>query len=106
MQLQRLQLSRACLGVAPHACREILAGPLDDEARRGRITHEPDRVARDAEPDLDLGAHRYPLDERAERVSQETIALVAAVVADLPAEEARRDTEPDLLALAFAHSVH
>jgi hypothetical protein len=31
---------------------------------------------------------------------------VAAVVAYLPAEEARGDAEPNLLGLAFTHSVH
>jgi hypothetical protein len=85
---------------------EVLAGLVDDQPRGRGFPDEPDRVARHAESDLDLRAHRDPLDEGAERVGQERIALVAAVVAHLPTEETGRHAGPDLLGLAFAHSVH
>jgi hypothetical protein len=106
VQVQRFELPCSRSRVTLHARGQVFAGRLDDQPRGRRVTDEPDRVARDAEPDLDLGAHRHPLDERAERVDQEAIALVAAVVANLLAEEAGGDAEPDLLGLAFAHSVH
>jgi hypothetical protein len=55
-----------------------------------------DWLARRAHSDLDLGAHRNPLDLSTEDVNQERVSFVTAVVADGLAEQAARytDTRP------------
>ena len=78
--------------------RRVRSMPVLVPTRRGRprIALEADRLARRSEPDLDLGADGHPRHEAAERVRDERVALVAAVVAHLPAEEAGRDADLDL----------
>ena len=73
---------------------QVLAAPLHDEARGGRIVaDQADRGPRHSEPQLDLGTHADPLDERTERVDEERVALVATVVAHLVAQQAARDPD-------------
>ena len=60
--------------------------PCSDQAQR---------LARSAEPHLDLGAHRDELDVRAEDLGQERIALVSAVETHLFTEKARGHTNAD-----------
>jgi hypothetical protein len=105
VEAERLELARLGLRIAPHAGGEVLARLLDDEPRRLGVAGQADRVAGDTKPDLDLGAHGHPLDERAERVGEKRVLLVAAVVAHLLAQEAGGDAEPDLFVLALAHAV-
>ena len=75
---------------------------LRSATRRGRCGpggaqparhHQADRLARHRHADLHLRADRHPLHVRAEEVDAEGIALVAAVVADVLAEEAGGDAE-------------
>ena len=106
MQAERLQLRHLGQRKAPHAVGQVLARLLDDEPRRPLVTDQPERVARNGEPDLDLGADRDPLDEWPQCVRQERVLLVATVVTDLRPEQAGGDAEPDLFALAFGHRVH
>jgi len=63
---------------------------------------EVERLARHAEAELDLRAHRHPLHEAAEGLGEEGVALVAAVEAHPEPEQARRDADPDRL-LRGAH---
>ena len=63
------------------------------EARRVRITDEVHGIPRHGQSALDFGADRDPVDISAERVPQERVELVPAVVADLLAEEAGADAE-------------
>ena len=49
--------------------------------------HEAHRRPRYAESRLELGAHRHPLDEAAERRDEKRITLVTAVIAHLVTEE-------------------
>src|SRR5207253_634488 len=57
---------------------------------------EPDRLPRDAHADLELGTDRHELDAAGERLDDEAVELVAAVVADVLAEEARRHADAEL----------
>ena len=81
---------------------EVLAGALDDEPRRAAVAHQAQRVAWNAESQLELRAHRHPLDEGRECLREKRVVLVAAVVAHGLAEEARGDAEADLF---FGHRV-
>ena len=67
------------------------------------MTDQADRRSRHAEAELDLRAHGHPLDERAQRVDEEGVALVAAVVAHLVAQQAGRDAEADPFGLPLLH---
>ena len=89
-----------------HADGEILAALLDDEPRRVVVADQAQGVAGHAQADVDLRAHRHPLDERAQGLGEEGIALVPAVVAHLGPEETGRDPEPDLNGLALAQRRH
>lgn len=85
-----------------HLRREIRARALDDEARVARVADQAQRVAGHAEAELELGAHRDPLHEWRQCLGQKCIALVAAVVADGRAQQARGDAEAELF---FGHGV-
>jgi hypothetical protein len=93
VQPERLELADAGLGEPEHRVGVVGSAPLRDEARGRGGPDEPDRLARHAHPDLELGADRHPLDEGAEDVDEEGVPLVLAVVPDLAAEEARGDAE-------------
>ena len=55
---------------------------------------QPDGLARRAHPGLDFRADAHPADVRREDLHEKGIALVAAVEADLVAEEAGGNPEP------------
>src|SRR5262249_11245383 len=106
VEVERRQLANAVLGVAPHSRGEIFPRALSHEARRLRPPDEADRLARDAEAELDLGAHRHPLHVVRERPGEEQVALVPAVVPHGLAEQARRDAEANLVGMRDRHGGH
>ena len=59
---------------------------------------QPHRLTGHPEPHFDLGAHRHESNVRRERIRQESVALVAAVVTDTLPEQTSRDADDDLLA--------
>jgi hypothetical protein len=72
-------------------------GPARDahQAWRGRVAHQPDRLARYAHADLHLGTDRHPRDVARQHAGDVGVLLVAAVVADLLAQQTGRDADPD-----------
>jgi len=94
-EIQARELGGARPGEARHRAGQVPAAVRGHQARSRRIALEADRLARDAETELHLGADGHPLDEAAERLGEERVALVAAVVAHLVAEEAGADAEAE-----------
>ena len=74
---------------------ERAPGALRDELGAVGASYQAQRVAGDAEPELDLRADRHPLDVATEGVAQEIVAFVLPVEAHLVAEEAGGDADPD-----------
>jgi len=74
------------------------------QTRIGRVADQPQRLARDRQAVLDLRADRDPLDESPEGVAEGAVELVAAVVADLVAEQAGTDADADGLVAHVANS--
>jgi hypothetical protein len=71
----------------------VVRGFPGDEADFAVHLHETHRFSRHTEARLQLGAHRHPFDETAERLNQKEVALVSPVEADGLTEETRRDAE-------------
>ena len=103
-EVERGQRRDARASVGGHAIRPVGAAPRSDHPHRHRlpgrrraigIAHQVHGLARRSHPDLDLRAHRHPLHIPAERLGEEAVALVAAVEADLLAEQAGRDADAD-----------
>jgi len=94
-EIQARELRGARPGEARHRAGQVPAAVRGHQARGRRIPLEADRFARDAEAELHLGADGHPLDEAPERVGEERVALVPAVVAHLMAEEAGADAEAE-----------
>jgi hypothetical protein len=61
--------------ISAHACREVLAALLHDEARDVLGADQPQGVAGHAQADLDLRAHRHPLDEGPQGLGQKASRL-------------------------------
>ena len=64
------------------------------------------RLSRRAHADFNLRTHRHPLDEAAEGRDEKRIALVAAVVAHLVAEETSRDADARTIAIVRHTSLY
>ena len=94
-EIQARELRGARPGEARHRAGQVPAAVRGHQSRSRRIALEADRLARDAEAELHLGADGHPLDEAPERLGEERVALVAAVVAHLVAEEAGADAEAE-----------
>jgi SHS2 domain-containing protein len=90
-----LELGEPLSGKALHPLGQILAGFRLDQPRCGVTFHETDWRPRHSEPDLDLRTHRHPLKELTEHLGDVVVELVAAVVADLGAEQTGRDADPN-----------
>jgi len=75
-------------GKALHPLGEVLARLHFDQPRIVATVDEPDRRPRHAEPELDLGAHRHPLEPHSNHIREIAIVPVTAVVSNLGAEEA------------------
>src|SRR5258708_5992169 len=58
-----------------------------EQRERDHQRHEAATVLGDTKTHLDFRTHRHPRDERAERLGEEGVALVSAVVAHLLAEQ-------------------
>src|SRR5260221_6348701 len=85
-----------------HRIREIVADTVRDHHEPAvRAAGEVHRLARRAQAGFDLGADRHPFHARAEDVGEPRVALVAAVVADALAEQARRHAD----ARPIAHAI-
>jgi hypothetical protein len=82
--------------------RPVRSSPLFWTTRR--VAHEAQGVSGDPQAELDLRADRHPLDERAQGLGEKGVALVAPVVAYCLPQKTRRDPQPDLFGLAFAHA--
>ena len=67
---------------------------------------EMDRLTRRAHPHFHFRTHRHPLHEAAEGRDEERISLVAAVVADLFAQETSRDADARRIAIARHASLY
>ena len=63
-------------------------------------------LTRNAHPHLDLGADRYPLDQRSQLVGEERVALVLPVEANLGPEQASRDADADAGQGSIARGFH
>src|SRR5262249_22755078 len=99
------QLLDTASRVALHRTREVDAGLDSDHSETSRAVHQMHRLTRRAEAGFDLRAHRHPLDESSERICQKSVALVAAVIAHLLAEQARRDAYPNRVAAGHIPTV-
>jgi hypothetical protein len=80
----------------------VRAAPRSDESRCRRLALQSDGLAWHAEAELELGTDRHPLDPVAERVGEEVVKLVPAVVADLVPEQAGAHTDAE----RFRQRVH
>ena len=78
-----------------HPIRVIDPGPVREKERALRIPDEPHRLARDGEPAVDLRTYAHPLDEGTQRLDQEEVPLVPAVVAHLLPQQAGADEDLD-----------
>src|SRR5450759_1574480 len=78
-----------------HPFRVIDPGPVRDQARVRRIPDESHRLARNGKPAVDLRADPQPLDEGTQRLVQEEVPLVPAVVAYLLPQQAGADEDLD-----------
>ena len=91
--------ARELLGARPdearHRAGEVSAALRGHEPRGRGIALEADWLTRNAETQLYLRADGHPLDEAPERLCEERVALVAAVVAHRLAEEAGADAEAE-----------
>ena len=75
----------------------ILSGVTGDQSGTLRISHEAHRFSRNREPALDLWTNRKEFNILGQGVRDEGIAAVSTVVSDVLAQEARADSEFDLL---------
>jgi len=94
-EIQAREPRGARLGEARHRAGQVPAAVRGHQARSRRIALEADRLARDAEAELHLGADGHPLDEAPERLGEEWVVLVLAVPAHRLAEEAGADAEAE-----------
>ena len=94
-EIQARELRGARAGEARHRAGQVPAALRGHQPRGRGIALEADRLARHAEAELHLGADGHPLDEAPERLGEERVALVAAVVAHGLAEEAGADAEAE-----------
>ena len=97
-----VRVERAQLGDPPrrepaHPRRMIGAAVHPPEARSVLAAHQADRLARRAHAHLDLGTDRDVADERRQRIGDEGVAPVAAVVAHAVPQQAPRHADADLL---------
>jgi len=91
------ELVNLVTGEALHPLGQDLAGNGLGQLWFGITFLELDRRSRNTEPDLELGADRHPLEPLAEDLGEVAITLVASVMPDLGAEQARRNPKPDRL---------
>jgi len=92
-----LELGEPFAGETLHPLGQILARFRFDQPWCRVAFDEPDWRPWHAEPDLDLRTHRDPLEELTEHLGDVVVELVAAVVADLDAEQAGRGADSDRL---------
>ena len=71
-----------------------------------RARHQLDGFARRAHSGFNLGADRHPFHETTEGRDEERVAPVAAVVADLVAEETSRDSDARRILIAGHASLY
>lgn len=95
IEVDELRHFSPCEGA--HRLRVITPALHTDEPGLVRLAAQLDRLARDPEPELDLGAHRHESNVGRERIGQERVALVAAVMTDTLPEQTGRDADEDLL---------
>src|SRR6185295_10802062 len=94
-QLLPLELRQPLARPRRHGPGMIDPGPRRHHPDRASITAlQPEGLTRRAHPDLDFRAHPHPAHMRGEDLNEKRISLVAAVEADLVAEEARGNAEP------------
>jgi hypothetical protein len=82
-------------GEALHPLGEVLSRLHLDQPWVVTTVDELDRWPRHAEPELDLWAHRHPLEPLSNHIREIAIVLVTAVVSNLGAKQTGRDTEAD-----------
>src|SRR5574337_553352 len=75
--------------VRPHRVGMIRLGPNADQMNAAVSLDKMNRLARRAHTDLNLGAHGNPFDTLAERIGQEPVSLMSAVVTDLVTQQTR-----------------
>jgi hypothetical protein len=81
------QLVDLLMGVGLHPLGQILTRFRLHQTGVFATLDEPDGRPRHAEADVELWAHRHPLEPLAEHVGEVAVALVAAVETDLGAEQ-------------------
>ena len=96
-QSQLAKLTGAPLCVLAHRRGVVDAACRGDHADAVARAHQAQRLARHAEPDVELGTHRHEAEVAAEHVGDVVVMLVPAVEADFLAEQAGRDTDGDLV---------
>jgi hypothetical protein len=96
-QVQIRQFLNAMFGPALHPVRMIDPCLRRNEANSSVIGHEPKRLARYTQSDLEFGTNWYPLDITAEHVGKKGVTLVPSVKADPFAKQAGGDTNPNTL---------
>jgi len=75
----------------------VEAAAARDQTCCVRLANQPERLARYAQADLDLGADRHEVHEAPQHVDDVVIELVAAIVADLLAQQAGAHAPFELL---------
>lgn len=83
-----LELHDLFAGEALHPLGEVLARFHLDQPRVVATGDEPDRRPWHAEPELDLGAHRHPLEPPSNHIREIAIVPVTAVVSDRGTKQA------------------
>jgi hypothetical protein len=92
-EIELAQRSHAPRRVAAQRGGAIAAALRGDQAHRPADPAQVHRLARHAEPGLDLGADGHPLDVTAEGLEQDGVALVPAVEPHRLAEQAGGDAD-------------
>ena len=85
---------RARIGL--HGLRQVRPALGGDEPWRRGVSHQTQRFAGSAQPQLHLGTHRHPREMPRQRAGDVAVLLMAAVVADGLAEKAGGDADLDL----------
>jgi len=89
------ELLQSRLRPSLHSVGLVAAGLAEHETGRRGVPDQSQGLARCAQAHFDLRADRHPFEELPQGIREITIPLVAAVEADLVAQEAAADPDPD-----------
>lgn len=105
MQIEIAQLGGSPRREPAHTRGIVLAAVHPPKARPVLAANQADRLARRAHAHLDLGTDRDVANERRQRIRDEDVAFVAAVVANGVSQQTPRYADANLPAGRFAQGM-